>query len=172
MKKTKTFVHLLLGREQGFDIEVSQVSCDLQLRDPDDIVIVGGSPPGSAYGSPTGNPAFNPGPEFNPNVQPTGSDYGAPSVFENPNSGEFPAGSGYGSPSDFPTSGPGFYPNANQGSPVESGYGSPTAYPNSGFKPDQIGGSGSVFSNPDSTEIIVDSYGSPIASVDSIDSIF
>ena len=148
------------------------MSCDLQLRNPDDIVIVGGSPPGSAYGSPTGNPAFNPGPEFNPNVQPTGSDYGAPPVFENPNSGEFPAGSGYGSPSNFPNTGPGFNPNANQGSSVESGYGAPTIYPNSGFNPSQIGGSSSVFSNPGSTEIVVDSYGSPIGSVDSIDSIF
>ena len=148
------------------------MSCDLQLRNPDDIVIVGGSPPGSTYGSPTGNPAFNPGPEFNPNVQPTGSEYGAPPVFEYPNSGEFPAGSGYGSPSNFPNTGPGFNPNANQGSSVESGYGAPTIYPNSGFNPSQIGGSSSVFSNPGSTEIVVDSYGSPIGSVDSIDSIF
>jgi len=107
-----------------------QVPCDLQLRDPDDIVIVGGSPAGSSYGSPTGNPAFN------PNFQ-------------------VPVESGYGSPTGFVN--PALNPTVIIES-VGSGYGSP-----SGF-----GGSGSVFNNQGSTEVIVDSYGSPVLSVDSI----
>ena len=115
--------------------------CDFQLRDPDDIVIVGGSPAGSSYGSPTGNPAFN------PNFQvPVESGYGSPTGFVNPPLNPtvvIESGSGY----DF-----------NQGSSAGSGYGSP-----SGF-----GGSGSVFNNQGSTEVVVDSYGSPVFSVDSI----
>ena len=108
------FERFVSGNEQGFDIEVSQVRCNFLLRDTDDIVIVGGSPPGSSYGSPTGNPSFN----FNP---------------------------------------------------IESGYGAPANAGNDFINPGSSYGAPEGFSNPNGgTAEIVDSYGSPVLTVDSI----